>query len=82
MSDGYKEPPVSDSNDLNSIMFSREAEEYLEGVKNDLKEIEAKVDNAVDKAEAVSNMISYGGGYLSLSHVGSTFLLGSRQSNF
>lgn len=80
--EGYKEPPVLDSEDLKSeIMFPHEASEYLKGIKNDLEEIKAKADNATEKAEAVSDMITFGGSYFSPQYVGSVHLYSS-QSNF
>lgn len=78
--DGYKEPPALDPNDVwSKIKFSREASEYLKGIKSDLEEIQAKADNATEQAEAVSDMINFGNSIPR--YVGSVHLL-SRQSNF
>lgn len=62
-------------------MFEFEAEEYLEGVKNDLKRIEKYLKNAQEKIESVADAISFSGDYFQLGYVGTVNTYGLRETN-
>lgn len=79
---GYKDPPILDSNDpLAKIEFKESAQDYIDAVVNDLKEINDKADNATEKINAVVNAVNFGFEFFSLSYVGSVFTFTSN-SNF
>lgn len=81
LSSEYEEPPELIEDEKENIMFKYEAEEYLEGVKNDLKRIEKYSKNAQEKIEAVAYAISLGGDYFHLGYVGTVYTYGLRETN-
>ncbi len=82
LTSGYKDPPVLDVNDpLVKLNFKSSAEDYLDGVANDLEEINDKAENAAEKINAVTDAFNSGFEYFSVRHVGPVFTL-HRVSNF
>jgi len=79
---GYKDPPVLDANDsFAKFEFEKSAEDYLDGVVNDLKEVNDKADNAAEKINAVIDAVNFGFEYFHVRHVGSVITFKS-ESNF
>ncbi|MBW8002316.1 MAG: hypothetical protein FVQ80_09895 [Planctomycetes bacterium] len=79
---GYEDPPALNTSDsFAKIEFEEEAKDYLDGVVNDLKEVEDNVDNAAKKINAIVNATNLGFEFFSLSRVGSVFTFTSN-SNF
>jgi hypothetical protein len=80
----YEEPPTLLSNGKDEKqLFEIEALRYLEGVKNDLKDIKQKAENASEKIDAVKDAIDNGFDMFYIRNVGSptiTILFG--ESNF
>lgn len=82
LTDGYKDPPLLDANTpLAKSFFETSAQDYLDRVVNDLKEVGDKADNAAEKINAVVDAVSFGFEYFNVRHVGSVLTLSSR-SNF
>jgi len=78
----YKGPPVLDSNDaLAKFEFEKNAKDYLDGVVNDLEEVNDKADNANDRISAVVDAVNSGFGIFHIRYVGSVLIL-SRETNF
>lgn len=79
---GYKDPPALDANDpLAKFEFEESAKDYLDGVVNDLEEINDKADNATKKINAVVDAVNFGFAYFNVNYVGSVFTFKS-ESNF
>ena len=78
----YKDPPTLDTNDqFAKVVFEESVKDYLDGVVNDLEEINDNADNATEKINAVVNAVNFGFEFFSVSHVGSVFTVTSN-SNF
>jgi hypothetical protein len=79
---GYKDPPALDTNDpITKFKFEKSAKDYLDGVVNDLEEINDKADNATKKINAVVDAVNLGFEYFNVRHVGSVLSFKS-ESNF
>jgi len=79
---GYKDPPVLDANSpLAKFELENSVKDYLNGVVNDLKEVNDKADNATKKINAVVDAVNFGFEYFNVRHVGSVFTFKS-ESNF
>lgn len=73
---GYKEPPTLDINDpFAKFEFEENAKDYLDGVVNDLEEVNDKADNATKKINAVVDAVNLGLEYFSVGvgYIGSAF---------
>jgi hypothetical protein len=61
LANGYKDGPVLDPNDLTAkYAFRESAKDYLDGVVNDLKEVEQNMDYAVQNMEAAIRFANSG----------------------
>ena len=79
---GYKEHPKYIENGKVNTMFDYEASKYLEGIRDDLEEIEGKSENALKKIKAVADAVAFLGDYFYVPYIGSVLSFGGFQSNF
>jgi len=79
---GYKDPPVLDANSpLAKFELKYSVTDYLDGVVNDLKQVEDNADNATEKINALVAAVNSGFEYFNVRHVGSVYTFSSK-SNF
>jgi hypothetical protein len=66
---GYKDHPELPDNKKGKMLFEFNAEDYLKGVKNDLKLVEEYSENAREKIKSVADAVSYGNSFFYMSHI-------------
>jgi hypothetical protein len=77
LTEEYPDGPTLDVNEpFARLNFERAASDYLDGVVNDLKEVNDNADNAAEKVRAVAHAVSLDFEYFSVAYVGSPLSLG------